>query len=292
MRFHRRWPASALAAAMLAAACASAPKARPPAPAPPLGASVKVRPGESACAAAGRLGVSVEALRAANALRGAPEQPLGEQSLRIPAAPLEHRIEPGQTLGRVADWYGQPTEALADANHLADPDRIVAGERLRIPAGARTGCPPPAAVARARAPAAVSAAPPAKTAPRSPPPAAAAPPPELLARADDRLDSASRRYDGADFREAIALARSAAELLAAQPAHPAVVDRRARAAWLRGLAYAGLDEREDAARALREALSLRPGLRDDPRLSPRIAPLLGPPATAAGREAVVVENAR
>jgi hypothetical protein len=272
-----RFDATARAACLLlfAAACAGS---RPGAPAPasvPPTATVAARPGETGCQAAGRLGVSLEALRAANALGGPAQQTLGARRLAVPAAPLEHRVLPGQTLSRVAAWYGHSTGELARANGIADPDRIAAGERLRIPAGARTGCPPPAVVARAKHPPAVSAPPPRKgAAVRTRAPAVHEPAPELLGRADDRLESATHRYDAADFRAALALARSAGDLLATQPDHPAVVERRARAAWLTGLAHAGLDEREDAALALREAIALRPALRTDPRLSPRIASLL------------------
>jgi LysM repeat protein len=258
---------------LLAAACASPRAAPPEAPrssAQPAG--VAARPGETLCQAAGRLGVSLDALRAANALAGAPEQPIGSRRLAVPAAPLEHHVLPGETLARVSSWYGHSVDSLARANGLDDPNRIAAGARLRIPAGARTACPPPSVVARAPSPPAVSAPPPRKRAARERP--VPAPPPELLARADDRLDTATQRYDAADFHAALALARSAGDLLATQPTHPSVVERRARAAWLTGLAHAGLDEREDAALALREAVALQPALRTDPRLSPRIASML------------------
>ena len=201
-------------------------------------------------------------------------------------APLQHQISAGQTLGGVAAWYGLSADELARANGIPDPDLVFAGERLRIPAGARTGCPPPPVVARAavkrpiarprtppaqRAVAAVGAGPPA---PRSAPAVAPGLPAEQLARVDDLLARASSRYDAADFRAVIALTRSASELLAVRPDHPASVDRRARAKWLEGLALAGLDERASAFRSLREALALRPALRHDPSVSPRILALL------------------
>jgi hypothetical protein len=231
----------------------------------------------------------VEALRAANALREPPQRPLGRSELSLPdGAPLEHRVLEGHTLWRVAAWYGHSLGEIERANTIDDPDRILAGARLRIPPGARTGCPPPAAL-RAVAPARVAvAAPPPPARPRPAPPAAPlpeqppappAPSPQLLARADQQLERASALYDAADFGAVVARARSARELLAAQPQHPAVAERRAQAAWLAGLAHAGLDERESAVRELRAALELRPALRDDPRLSPRIASLLeDPPA--------------
>jgi LysM repeat protein len=279
--------------AALASACAGANGKAPALESTPVGRSVPVVPvvpvvpGENACQAAGRLGVSVDALLTANHLRQQPEQQLPRGSVAVPPqAPLQHHIRPGQTLGGVAAWYGLSTNELAQANGIAEPDRILAGERLRIPAGARTGCPPPPVVARAavkrpvalpstppapRAVAAVSAGPPA---PRSAPRVAPGLPAEQLARVDDLLARASSRYDAADFRAVVALTRNASELLAARSDHPASVDRRARAKWLEGLALAGLDERASAVHSLREALALRPALRDDPSASPRILALL------------------
>src|SRR5688572_12339061 len=135
----RSFATACAACLLLGAACAS-PKVGPAAPAAaPPAASVATQPGETACRAAGRLGVSAEALRAANALGGAPAQRLGARRLAVPAAPLEHRVLPGQTLSRVAAWYGHSTAELARANAITDPDRIVAGALLRIPPGARTG---------------------------------------------------------------------------------------------------------------------------------------------------------
>jgi LysM repeat protein len=277
-----RAPWIALAVA-LAAGCAKAPLA-PSASAPaaaPRAVAVAARPGETTCAAAGRLGISVEALRAANELSESTDHPLGERRLWVPAGyPLEHRILPGQTLARVAAWYGHSLRTLQRANAIEEPDHIEAGGRLRIPPGARTGCPPPPVRVRAPSPPAVSARPPAASRPATRR-AAPSPSPELLARADDQLEHASARYDAADFQAVVSLARSAQDVLAAQGEHPAIVERRARAAWLAGLAHAGLDDRENATLELREALALQPALRDDPRLSPRIRPLLEAPAVKA-----------
>jgi len=280
------------AAVALAAACAGAPP-EAPAPAASFAASTAARPGETTCQAAGRLGVSVEALRAANQIREPSDRPLGERRLRVPSASaLDHHILPGQTLSRVAAWYGHSVRDLERANAIDDPDLIVAGGRLRIPPGAQTGCPPPPVVVRAPNAPAVSAGPRGPAAARPPQRVAARsethrsapdPPPDLLARADAQLERASLRYDRADFHAVVALARDAQDLLAAPAAHPAIVERRARAAWLAGLAHAGLDDRENAVLELREAVALRPALRDDPRLSPRIMALLeGGPSEETG----------
>jgi LysM repeat protein len=44
-----------------------------------------------------------------------------------------HVVSPGETLSEIAHRYETTVEALAEANHLGDPDLIVAGQRLRVP---------------------------------------------------------------------------------------------------------------------------------------------------------------
>jgi len=58
-----------------------------------------------------------------------PGNPAGEQ----PPPGVFHRIEPGQTLYTISKTYGVALEAITATNHLADPDRIEAGETLFIP---------------------------------------------------------------------------------------------------------------------------------------------------------------
>lgn len=48
-----------------------------------------------------------------------------------------HAVSAGQTLTHIALRYGVSVGALAAANHLRDPGRIYAGQRLRIPGAAR-----------------------------------------------------------------------------------------------------------------------------------------------------------
>src|SRR5262245_41141377 len=143
-------PALALAAA-LASGCASPPRrAARSIPPPPLGPrEVTVARGESACALAGRTGVDVEALRAANGWRQPAEQPLAPDLASVPArSPLRHRIRAGETLHRLSLWYGLSTSQLAASNGIDDPDRVNAGIWLSIPPGARTGCAPAAPIAQ------------------------------------------------------------------------------------------------------------------------------------------------
>jgi LysM repeat protein len=44
-----------------------------------------------------------------------------------------HDVRPGDTLSGLAQRYGSDVAALARANHLHDPDRIIAGHRLAVP---------------------------------------------------------------------------------------------------------------------------------------------------------------
>jgi LysM repeat protein len=236
--------------------------------------SVAVARSESVCALAGRVGVDPGALLTANGLDQRPEQALRPEQLEIPPnAGLRHRIQPGQTLFSLARWYGHPIATLASLNDIADPDVLFAGTWLEIPAGAKTGCPPTAPTVVARASAAHVAPPAAKA-----PPAPVAPPapktsPALLP-ADELLSEAHDRYDAADFEAVLELTQAARRALPPEADDPAGAERRARAIWLAGLAQAGLDRRDEAVASLREALVLRPSLRDDPNLSPRILGLL------------------
>lgn len=57
------------------------------------------------------------------------------------AAAATYTVRPGDTLGGIARRLGVPVVALARANHLPDPDHIVAGNQLVIP-GATPGAVP------------------------------------------------------------------------------------------------------------------------------------------------------
>jgi LysM repeat protein len=51
-----------------------------------------------------------------------------------PAASQFHRVQAGDTLEAVGRRYGVPVAALAAANGIEDPDHIVAGTRIVVPA--------------------------------------------------------------------------------------------------------------------------------------------------------------
>ena len=46
---------------------------------------------------------------------------------------VEHVVKPGETLSEIAKAYGMSTAALIQANSLANPDSIRAGQKLFIP---------------------------------------------------------------------------------------------------------------------------------------------------------------
>jgi hypothetical protein len=62
---------------------------------------------------------------------------------------LRTQVAPGETLSDLARFYGVSVARLAEENGIRDPNRIAADSWLRIPPGARVGCPPSAAIARA-----------------------------------------------------------------------------------------------------------------------------------------------
>src|SRR5699024_9141969 len=83
-----------------------------------------VAPGESLWAIAQRYQVSIQQIREENSIDGEVIRP--GQSLRIPggtvalASPLEHVVEPGDTLWEIAQRYGSSVEAIRSANGLGE----------------------------------------------------------------------------------------------------------------------------------------------------------------------------
>ena len=102
-----------------------------------------VRRGETLSAIAARYGVSIQRIAAANHLRD-PNLIVTGEVLRVPggggggstrSAPRMHRVASGENLSQIATRYGVSVQALARVNHLADPNLIVTGTKLRIPRG-------------------------------------------------------------------------------------------------------------------------------------------------------------
>jgi len=147
--------------------------------APPPEVRHRVRSGESLTGIARQSGVSVQALRARNNLRGSVIHPgdmlviptaasaraapvaearpdiVAQLPERLPApaaaapAPVEraapsartHKVKAGDTLWGVARRYGVTVPSLAAANGLTSKSQLVAGSRLKIPASGGGGAP-------------------------------------------------------------------------------------------------------------------------------------------------------
>ena len=120
----------------------------------PIGSVYIVKEGETLGGIANRAGVPASAIIAANGLKEPYHVRIG-QRLTIPAgtpapsvprpqvaAPSAngafiHVVGEGETLGGVANRTGVSARAIIDANNLAEPYHLRAGQRLTIP-GART----------------------------------------------------------------------------------------------------------------------------------------------------------
>lgn len=143
-------------------------------------------------------------------------------------------VRPGDSLSRIASCSGVSVADLAQSNGISDPNLLMAGARLRVPAGHR--CVSPAtrgdgAAARA-----------------------------ARVRAERLLATATARLDGADFEEALSLAESCVRGLESQRLDTRANEIRARCHVVAGTAAAGLDRRERAIAEFRQAFALDPHL--------------------------------
>ncbi len=145
--------------AVLLIACLSVPTLGAVQAAPLAQSAVHVvTAGDTLLAIAQQYGVSLQSLMAANSVSN-PSLIYVGQRLVIPdaagAAPAEpaptpvaaatHVVAAGETLSAIAQKYGVSLQALISANGLADPSRIVTGQRLTVPATtAESADPPPA----------------------------------------------------------------------------------------------------------------------------------------------------
>ena len=149
-------------------------------------------------------------------------------------------VQPGDTLGQIAACSGASVDDLAQINHLANPDFVLIGARLRVPGRNECG------------------------APRTPRDRAA----QLLAAANARLEAA-------DFEGALSLAESCARLIEPGPPEPKANWTRARCHVVAGMAAAGLDRRERAIGEFRQAFVFDPTLElAEDTTSPRILDLV------------------
>jgi LysM repeat protein len=75
------------------------------------------------------------------------ETPVPPTSTPIPptatatAQAVIHTVKAGETLSQIAQVYGVTMEAIMQANGLADPNRIIVGQRLAIPAPSQSSPP-------------------------------------------------------------------------------------------------------------------------------------------------------
>lgn len=128
---------------------------------------IVVRRGDTLSGLAKRAGVSIGALASANGIADIHRIREG-QVLRMPGVPVaappaaapggglaRHLIARGETLAAIARKHGVTVAALAAANGITNPNRIIAGNELAIPAGSATPGKAPAAAPGAPAPVAV-----------------------------------------------------------------------------------------------------------------------------------------
>ncbi len=121
---------------------------------------VVVRPGDTLTAIAERSGVPIERIVQVNRISD-PNRIYVGQELRLEAGTSEtgataggaviHTVQPGDSVWAIARQYGISVAAVVEANDIADPSRIFAGQQLRIGGTAPTT---PGAAGRPAAPAA------------------------------------------------------------------------------------------------------------------------------------------
>lgn len=103
-----------------------------------------VREGDTLSQVAGKLGVPVQQLAAANGLDD-PNLVLAGSVLTVPtaqgSAKAEYIVRPGDTLWGISDATGVPISQLAAANGLDDPDWVPAGRVLKVPRGGPASAP-------------------------------------------------------------------------------------------------------------------------------------------------------
>lgn len=101
-----------------------------------------VQPGETLSGIAAAHGVSVATLVEANGI--VDGRVLAGTSLRLSPPPRPftpsagggtHVVAPGETLSSIAQAHGVAASAIAELNHLHNPDFIAVGSRLQLPGG-------------------------------------------------------------------------------------------------------------------------------------------------------------
>jgi murein DD-endopeptidase MepM/ murein hydrolase activator NlpD len=102
-----------------------------------------VRPGETISGIAARHGIPQAQLIAANGITNGVIY-AGQQLMLVPAPGAtgarsgSYTVRSGDTLSGIAQRLGTSVRALAAANGMTDPDRVVIGRKLNVPAGGST----------------------------------------------------------------------------------------------------------------------------------------------------------
>lgn len=107
-----------------------------PSPSPsPQYITYVIQSGDTLSEIANRYGTTVAALTQLNGISD-PDRIYAGNTLKVPEGtgfvPQYYTIRSGDTLSGIAQQYGTTVTALARLNGIPDPDRIYAGERLRI----------------------------------------------------------------------------------------------------------------------------------------------------------------
>ena len=93
-----------------------------------------VQPGDTLSSIASRYGTTVSAITSINGISN-PDRIYAGTTIRIPESgrtPQYYTVKSGDTLSAIASRYGTTVNALAALNGIANPDRIYAGQRLRL----------------------------------------------------------------------------------------------------------------------------------------------------------------
>jgi len=120
--------------------------------------TMTVRADDTPARIALRYGVNLAALQALNGLEPTDNSliqgqrlllPATADDLRVAAPDTRYRVQPGDSLGLIAQAHGIPLRELMAANRIGNPDTIQPGQALLIPGPIQTGAAPPIGPARA-----------------------------------------------------------------------------------------------------------------------------------------------
>lgn len=98
----------------------------------PAGLIYVVQPDDTLTELSERLGLSPEAIAAANGM-AQPEPLLAGQELVIPG--IVYIVQPGDTMASIVAAFGASQAVIMTANGITDPSAISAGQKLAIPGG-------------------------------------------------------------------------------------------------------------------------------------------------------------